>query len=120
VKLRTSPPQSGAELRNATPALDKAAQQAAVPRSDLISPATEAAGVGFCHCTTLDGAVATYRIQAFDEQGHMVETFELEHDTDGQALATAKLLMMPGERGEVWDGRRLVGEIRYHVQAMAI
>jgi hypothetical protein len=73
-----------------------------------------------CHRTTWDGAVANYQIRAFDEQGSVVETFELDHDTDGQALATAKLLMMPGESGEVWDGRRLVGKVRYHVEAMAL
>ena len=40
-----------------------------------------------------------YQIPAFDERGH-VETSELNHDTDGLATATARLVMMPGERGE--------------------
>jgi len=66
----------------------------------------------------LDCAIADYQIRALDEWGHVAETFELHQQMDGHALATARLLLLPGERGEVWNGRRLVGEIRPREQAL--
>jgi hypothetical protein len=56
--------------------------------------------------------MGSYEIYPLDVAGRICGSFRINEDTDGQALVTAKLLLLPGEEGEVWQRDRMVGKVR--------